>query len=668
MKKNCLFHKKQLTCDVNWPRMKELLNNPTLLLFSFYVFISASNMNWKLLLIALCLIVEISARPAEDSQSSESTLNASPEVTDKLTEKANPTTEAIAATTAKATTSPRPTATSATELPSTVRYFLASLPTKPTNPRNKYNNNYANLITKHTLNNNRTVSNSDGNVSSSNSNNEFVSVHGMVVDSSMPVDVLTSSATTSNSSSKPLVFVDADENATITTRRAFFQVNPNNDGTWSNFHIESPNTVPTTRKKKPVIHKIISKWSDNPNEVFNLHGGHSMLTTQSTEINGLKDHLVQNSFKPGRLPSFDQLPAFLGEQLFQQQATTYKPASPPATSVINVFKKPAEGTMINCKKVKIKFGNAIANKNEFSSKESCDDINIQIDNKLHNINSQTTDDYTVPNNDKFEDSTNDYHSEEKNDLAEIETQSPQIINSISQITKPQGTVKFGDKDKDKNKKKKPGGGILAAQTEEEDGSDGTDVGSMVMTMMTMMAVFNPLNFGVWGIVMAPMAAMLFGGIAFAMFQFMNHPMTKHGWQPQPAPWPAPWPKPQEIVIKNKIKHSPIPIKVMHLHKHAPSPPLVVSEPVHSYGPPIMSIKPPMDSYGPPVMSYKPPVQPSQSYGEPPIDDYHPSAPSGGPYKRRKTNIQFKPLRPLRVKPLVKTRVVPTRPRYKFKLL
>lgn len=644
-------------------------------------------MNWKLLLIALCLTVGISARPAEESQSSESlTLNASPEVTTNLTENPNPTTEALDATTARAT-SPAPTATSATDASPTVRYFIASLPTKPTNTRNKYNNNYANLITKYTLNNNRIVSNADSNASSSNSNNDYVSVHGMVVGSSLPDVVVSSSAATSNSSSKPLVFVDADVNPTITTRRAFFQVNKNNNG-WSNYNVENPKTQPT-RRKKPVIHKIISKWSDNPNEVYNFHGGNSPLTTHATEINALKDHLVQSSFKPGRLPSFNQLPALLGEQIFQQQASTFKPTSLPITNIVNVFKnRPGDGTKNSCKKVKIKFESMIANTNELSSKELCDGIDIQIDNKLHNMNSQTTaGDYTFPNNDKFEDSTNENHSGEKNELVEIDTQSPQIVNSISQVDKPSGSVKFGDKHKDK-KKKKPGGALSGSQTDE----DGTDVGSMVMTMMTMMAVFNPLNFGVWGIVMAPMAAMLFGGIAFAMFQFMNHPMTKQVHH-APASWPAPWPKPQEIVIRNKIKHSPIPIKVMHLHKHAQPPPVVVPEPVNSYGPPsykpsmdsygppVMSYKPPKDSYGPPAMSYKPPIAithntptailPSQSYGEPPVytvDDYHPSAPSGGPYKRRKSHIHFKPLRPLRVKPLVRTRIIPAKKLSKFKLL
>lgn len=584
-------------------------------------------MNWKLLLIALTLIAGVSARaaPAEPATESPATTQA-----------------AIAETTTILTEKPTTVEPSTTAAPSTVRYFLASLPTKTTNAqRKKYANNYANLITKYTLNNNRIM----GNVSSNNSN-MFVTLHGVVVASSLPdaAIVSSSSAATSNSSSKPLVFVDADNvNPTITTKRAFMPLK--GGGSWSNYNVEVPKIV-STRPKRPIIHKIISKWSDNPNVVFNLVRDDSLSTTQATEISDLTNHLVLNAFRPSiATTSFDQLPAILGQHFINQHATTNGP--PPVTKIVNILaKRPEnEATKTNCRRVKIKF--AGVKSNEFSSVEECGDVNIQIDNKIENVNSLvTTNDYETPNNDKFEDSTSgldDLSGEKQEEYIEVLTDSPQIVNSITQISKPgnnkqtEGTLKGGDK----KKKKKKHGAASAAQTDDddEDGGGGGDVGSMVMTMMTMMAVFNPFNFGVWGIIMAPMAAMLFGGICFTMYQFMHH--SKQPQWPAHPPWASdPWPKPQEIIIRNKIKHSPIPIKVMHLHKSAPPPPQIYHMPMDSYGPPIISHTPP-------------PKRPSHSYGEPPVDSYHPTAIMGaGPYNR-KSHAHLRR---------------PTKNSYKFKLL
>lgn len=645
-------------------------------------------MNWKLLLIALSLAVGISARPAEDVESTVSvatiTDKALPEVTTSITERTSTTTEA--ATTRKLTTN-APAIEST--LP-TIRYLIANMPTKPTNARKKYANNYANLITKYTLNNNRITSSANGinnNVSSSNSNNIFAAMNSIVVDSSLPVATVASSATTSNSSSKPIVFIDNDDvnptivDPTITTRRAFVPLRGNlGGGTWSNYNLEKPKIVPT-RKKKPVIHKIISKWSDGPSELYNLHGDDSPITAQSTVINDLKDNLMQTAFSPGIITTqsfgFDQLPAILGHQLFSQQ-TTYRPPTS-SIKVIQLWEKRPGSTdapKTNCRKVKIKLKNKIGNKNEMSSKEICDDVEIQVNNNIDNMNTQhasTTEDY-VFNNDKFEDSASnsdsDYESSEKQEV--VDTESPIIVNSITEITRPVnsnvGTLKLGDKEKDKKKKKKKpgsglasqigGGGIGGGGDDDEDvgigiggGEDGAGVGvgTMMVTMMTMMAVFNPLNFGVWGIILAPMAAMLFAGMCYGMYHYMHHG-GKSEWPALPA-WPPSnhWPKPQEIIIRNKINHSPIPIKVMHLHKHAAAPP-----------PPSMIYSEPIETYGPPISPYKShPItmnQPPKSYGEPPIDTYHPSAPSGGPYKRKSN---FRRRRPL---------PGPSKNSYKFKLL
>lgn len=576
-----------------------------------FIFVSvAFKMNWKLLLFAFSLILGISARPAEETTPESSTISV-------------PTSTDLPIT--RPGTTPEST---------TARYLIASLPTKPTNSRNKYVNNYANLITKHTLNQHR-ISNLTVESGDANNSNMAVSVHGIVVSSFVPEPTaLSSSAVTSNSSSRPLVFVDAD--ATITTRRAFI-----GGGTWSNYNIERPKLPQQQQqRKKPVIHKIISKWSDNPNEVFNLHGGNPL---QATEITHLKDHLVQNAFGG-----------------VTHHYTTYRPSNPSVTNVVTVLKKkPVKASFIKkCKKVKIKLGNSINSDNFFSSKEDCEDVKIEIANKIHNVNKVATTTEGFLNNDKFEDaSDSDYDSaegEKNGGLVAVDTPAPQFINSITQIKNPKPKPKPGASKETasssnllKHKKKKP---ASANQIEEEDGDGGTSPGSMIMTMMTMMAIFNPLNFGVWGIIMAPMAAMLFGGICFAGYHVMNHPaMKQQRWSPH------------EIVIKNKIRHSPIPIKVMHLHKHSRPPPNhIVSEPVESYGPPMM-FTPPWSTL-PSKYTNSPSVvvrRPMTSYGEPPaiIDDYQPSAPAGGPY--RKSNMGSKKPQPLKK---------PTKNSYKFKLL
>lgn len=606
-------------------------------------------MNWKLLLIALTLIVGIAARPAEESLTETSTLKVSPETSTTLIASTTETTSKKA----EPTTIIAPTDSSKNTSPAS-RYFLANMPTKTTNVRNKYANNYANLITKYTLSNSSNVGLNDSSM--------FVTFQAVVGETLLPT------ATTSSLNSNHLEVTEPDVNPTITTR-AFPPMSSGKP--WSNYNLEIP-TMEPSRPKKPVIHKIISKWSDNPHDVYNFDGQNSAVTTQSPGVNKINDRLAQNSISTVALNHFDQLPAIYGQQLIHPHTTTYRPTSPPKKNVIILStKRPTKNstkiaTKIKgtCKKVRIKVGNKLVNTNQISEKDDC-----VIDEKNY---VQTTTDYSFPNNDKFADNVEeaDYDSGEKNHQGE-DGEVP-VVTSLTQVSKPDGSVKLGDTGGKKKKKK---------QGAEED----ADVGSMVMTMMTMMAIFNPLNLGVWGIVFAPMAAMLFGGMCVAMYQFMHHPMVKQVHQQ------VHWSKPQEIIIRNKIKHSPIPIKVMHLHKHQPHK-VVHSEPYESYGPPPMETygppievyaPPPKVSYGPPIqdsygappktvehmptiISYEPPkslAKPSSSYGEPPVDaSYFPIADSGGPYKR-KSNFKFQ-------KPALKPpkKLVKTKNSYKFKLL
>lgn len=631
-------------------------------------------MNWKLLLIALSLIASISARPAEENAVPEVTTEKVVPKTTLLVENISTTTESIVRKQPEKTTATVPEISSTTV--ASDRYLKANMLTKPTNARSKYVNNYANLITKHTLNNNR-ITNINRNITSNNSSS-IVTLHGASVESSLPSAMIASSAGTSNSSSKPLVFVDADSVKPTTaifptTLRAFIPLEGNGAGTWSNYNLESPKVIPTKIKNKPVIHKIISKWSDNPNDVFNMHGQHSMVTvatTQQTQIDNLKQQLIHNAFSPGVELSIDQLP-LIGQQLLQEHTpiSIYRPTSSSlVTNFVNILnKRPTEfyddSTKKKCKNVKINLNSQIGNVNEvLSSKEICNDININIDHKIDNSNLQPASPdvtYDIPNNDKFEDSTSDdYESDEKQEgIINVSDDRPSFVNSISQLARPPNIkgstsiadVKFGDKDKldKKKKKKKPSSASQLDGTDADLDDGGTSMGSMVMTMMTMMAIFNPLNLGVWGIIMAPMAAMLFGGVCFAMYQFMNHPMAKT-WSAHSDPG---WPKPQEIIIKNKIKHSPIPIRVMHLHKHSSGPQKVNSQPIEIYRPPPITSQSPMKNYGPPK-------GPTKSYGEPPtyVDSYHPLPPSGGPYRRQFVSFP------------ARKQKKPTKNSYKFKLL
>lgn len=695
-------------------------------------------MNWKLLLIALTLILGISARPADETIQESTTVKAIPEVT--ITERPTTVTESpIEIVNSKKIVEAKETSTTA-QVPTTttIRYLASqSLQTKPTNAnKKKYSNNYANLITKHSqrVNNkmpNTTVdnglkssNNKDLNINysiSSDSANAFnlINVTSNKNEQLLPIATI-SSPTTSNSSSKPLVFVDADVtfphfSALATTKRAYTQPGNQQFNGWSNYNLEdtSENTLLTTRKK-PVIHKIISKWSDNPNDVFSLHNHEPLvIPSKQAQLNELKNQIVQSAYKqqqlyqnqyqqqifrpsaeqiyqpsiedqikyePPKVPqlsaiSFDNLPTIIGQQLIHQEQHLQNsppfpnlprppppppvkpiiPVPPPIKPIIPVSVKPIipvpippivvaptlplkptinnllllnkphdHNSLINyCKNIRIKLGTKYGGK--IDSIEQCKGLNIFIDNKIDNNIAQasTTADYEFPSNDKFEDPPVEdfYDALSPHQSGLIETEPDTDTSFPLSPTAVSAPDNVNRKEKSKNKKKKQG--------------DETDMGSMIMTVMTMMAIFNPLNFGVWGIILAPVAAITLGGACFIMYQVMtNQNKEKHAaWQN-----PPPWPKPQEIIIRNKINHSAIPIKITHLHKHAQAPPqkVIYTHPPQPQHMPVMEYMPPWQS--------EPPKHPPKSYGEPPEDSYFPSAPSGGPY-RRKTSMSKRRKRP-----------------------
>lgn len=731
-----------------------------------FYFPENSMMNWKLLLIALSVIVLVAARPADETakgitddsavKSTDSITTEEPQILTTLelvkeTPSVVQTTRAQQLTTPKSLTKEVTAAPTTTTTTTTDRYLSSS--TKQTNARTKYAaNNYANLITKHN-NNKLIINNISHNISSISDKNLILTLHDIDNTlSSLPV-ATTISSTTSNSSSNLLTFVDADNESMVypttpiikeltTTSRAFVPVNKQQTiGSWSNYHVEPPKVIPT-KIKKSVIHKIISKWSDNPNDVFNFDKKGQLPTTQQTQISDLKQQLLLSSFSNVINPNhnFDQLPFTYGQQLLQQHlpspiGTTNRPSPPsPVTNLINIItKRPAyTGTSVKpfyqsdslagnvkqngCGNVKIQLSSTF--NNGATSKENCNDIEIQISNIANTMNDNQNvedindklngpdDDYndSIESDDKQQGTPNDALSANpiqrpaSSFLNPLTAVTPAILNSLSQLIRPGGNKQSVDGDfgggpggeggelegggdvnldgggggvdadgdadaeappSNKRKKKKKGGG----------GDDGSmitsmfgSVGTMMIGMMTMMAIFNPMNLGLWGLVMSPMAAMLFGGICFAMYTFMNHPVMSAGHMLDHMPWSPPPPS-KPIVIRNKIKHSPIPIHIMHHHKTSVShtresppkpsygPPMEAygPPPMKSYGPPPMkSYGPPMEAYGPPpkkshaphpMKSHSPPMEaygpPMEAYG-PPMEAYGPPMEAYGPPKKKKS--------------------------------
>ncbi|KAG5672165.1 hypothetical protein PVAND_002318 [Polypedilum vanderplanki] len=646
-------------------------------------------MNWKLFLIASILVFDVSGRPADEIQSEPSSsietksaaklVDEITNLTEKTTTLIQPqTTKSVEAVTKKTTEKIIPTeaatSTKASHNPTTTRYLHLIQPsqnlqtTKSTNiiQKKKYANDYSNLITKHTLLNNKrflnnTASNitvfnkefvisSDSSSSINNANKISLNNNSLIIKSttesnevpSLPSFATVSSAVNSNSSSKPLLFIDANDfplatfvdPTTSTTKRAFVALNNNPIASWpTSSHIEEAKATPKSIRKKPVIHKIISKWSDNPNEVFNFHGDRPMISSQHAHITELKNQLTQSAFnQQNSVISFDNLPTIIGQQLIHQQQqipsfeTSIIPLSstsaiPAVNDLILLKKKPIsnnidEELLDRCREVRIKLGTSIDGKIDSKELIECKGLNIHIDNKIDNTNKQAfapINDYDIPTNDKFEDAP----TEELYDSSLIEVDSESVHNQHE-------IQKEHKKKKKSNKKHK-----TDKQVEEEDGTEveeettTTEMSSMMMTVVTMMAIFNPLNFGVWGLLLAPVAAITLGGIVLAMYHFTksNHHDHQQIWQ---MPMIQPWIKPQEIVVKNKIKHSPIPIKITHHHKHISAPQKMVSSSHHQ----------PVIEYAPPWHSSSGSSNLKNSYGEPPVDSYYPSAPSDGPYRRK----------------------------------
>ena len=558
-------------------------------------------MNWKLLLISLSLVVGILARPADEPKP-EATTSKTTSGTKKLNEK--PQTEQLIATTT--TTSPRLLKSS--DASTTARYLHQINQTKPTNSRAKHANNYANLITKHTLKVvNKTSGGAANNINVDNlSFNITWGESKSKINKNASPSTITSTEAPSIYSSRPLVFIDAD--GTSTTNRAFVQLmggNPNH-GTWSNYNLEDIGTAPPMRKKA-TIHKIISKWSDNPHEVFNLQSEayqDPFINSHHAQLNEISNHIVQSAFSnrvPTTSSSNDNLPITVGQQMLhelQHMASTKNPvvkssSKKPiivASTVHNIvmnnnekpIKTPSAYSKDNCL---IRVGNKV-----ITNYDECKKYHV--DNKVENMDEEES---------KDEDKTVGFD-------IEVETEAPPTQHTVVEYSETDYLQEESPSKlvRRKNKRKKPKPGFFGGNKDHESSASSTSLsvgslGSVGLGLLAVMATFNPLNFGVWGIIMAPLAAMLFGGACIAMYQYMSYQSKKPVWQPPPPP------------LKYRAQEVSIPVKVTHLHKH-------------------------LKSYGPPIHEYSPPwrsSEPVKSFAEPP-HDYRPPPPMGGPYQVKKS--------------------------------
>lgn len=456
--------------------------------------------------------------------------------------------------------------------------------------------------------------------------------------------------------------VSSESPKDLTTPRRYGGYNPSYStipnfpaNKWSSYNVGQPLTdnKPHNVNNKPVIHKIISKWSDNPNVVFGYGDTTKYPQHQSqAHINDLTNQLMITAFTPTHT-YFDDLPSVYGQQLMHSQNNKYPSLvtkAPPVSNKVSILSqrpnryKDYQPTPTRYQSLVSVSGlldpiESVKNANKYSGEDGIKitKIKTKIDckskYKKHKKDGCKEDEHEDDKgqiDDKLEQQPEleehqqevDFSDEDKDGIIVVE-ESPPIKQEAQELSDPVGGTGIelrplnlpgvlgtlnqlgssgnqgvrrpfsGSGLSDKNdgilsnlggghhgKKKKKG-----KPTVGEEGEVATqDMGTMMATVIIIMAIFNPMNFGVWGLIFAPMAATMFGGICLVLYYVLKspNPSPSHnsGWSSYMNP---------PIVIREK--HSPIPIQITHLHKYKKPPVHIYSKPETYYEEPMKAEAP-----------------------------------------------------------------------------
>lgn len=557
-------------------------------------------MKWKLLIMLSVILTEIYARPAEETSTTAEVLT---------------TTNLKNATVEQTTAHPTESASN--------RYFTQHNNNPTNRHHSKYHNNYNQLITKHNIHRLHEVENK--------TNNKRIPIM-------LPSFIITSSSSEYNSSSKPLTFnkdLTVPPKLTATpklTTQSYLNNEPTKKSStqqkieqrknlvtinnWSNYELDPIVYEPIQKLQKPVIQKVITKWSDDINYQYYPYND-----TTDYKINKLSD--IFGSQSPTLTSYFDQLPAILSQQLIKQSSLPPQPtqvvySSPisentgiPVTSYAGLSNKleiptekprpkPIDENDPNppypkypyattnyedaykqdgCKKYKQYYNqssNYVDICDDADNQIVGDDVeNISYDDKL-DLPYDVEDAQPLPFPAPVPAAQNDFTGTGiDGGFLGGQGPAPAIFTTLSQFLPSGGSGGFGNNNRKKHKfggkKKKHGKKKKNKHNYEENGLSISKITAVIMTILT---IFNPMNLGVVGLMAAPMFAMMFGGMCYALYKFMVN--NKHSYSP-------PFENPSTVVIKNRVKHYPIPIHVTHHYSpQEPHPVMKTKRPYHTH--------------------------------------------------------------------------------------
>jgi hypothetical protein len=370
------------------------------------------------------------------------------------------------------------------------------------------------------------------------------------------VDLIKILTNISTNTSKPIEFSkdltvppsflkhNADEVYTEGTIQNILRLN-----NWSNLDLDPV----TLEKPKKAIHKIFTKWSDNPQDILPQGENHP------EKYQLLYSSDANSSYLNALVPTKVVYSPIIPPELNNKVKIYDKKNDPNPPFKYNSYKKDEK-----CAPVRIYLNNTLKNNNKPKrpeTKENCNnEVDIQILSELNNNNSEFDDEFDdkfdIPiDADKLQVTQNDDGFSSGSSVISNLNPIP-ILTSLSQLgtsggfgqsqsQSSGGTKKHPKKEKKKKKKKKGGSeeGVLGT---------GMSVSTIMSTIISYLVLFNPLNFGIFGLVNSPMMATLTVGICIAMYKFMS---SNHS------------PPARPITVRKKVKHLPI----HHIHHHEPVP-------------------------------------------------------------------------------------------------